>query len=176
MLWNLHVTGTTVSHHCSPVTGPPLIGESALAMLLDWYKSAVTSDGLTWRRGWTGCPAPRALWMWQSSVGVPVLICHTLPCDWLCCWLICQCGTVIWTCYLCGLAVRCPPQEREKRDRSLLSWSDHTSDVEIGSLVATLPGPWRFRVCARTGWSSVIRLWLTEIMSSESVWQQVQLL
>ena len=28
----------------------------------------------------------------------------------------------------------------------------HTSDLKIGTPVATLPGAWRYRVSARTGW------------------------
>ena len=33
--------------------------------------------------------------------------------------------------------------------------SSRTSDLEIGTPVATLPGSWRYRVSAGTGWSSV---------------------
>ena len=31
------------------------------------------------------------------------------------------------------------------------SGPSHTSDLKIGTPVATLPGAWRYRVCARTG-------------------------
>ena len=33
--------------------------------------------------------------------------------------------------------------------------SSHTSDLKIGTLVATLPGAWRYRVSAGTGWPGV---------------------
>ena len=33
--------------------------------------------------------------------------------------------------------------------------SGHTSDLEIGTPVATLPGAWRYRVSAGTGWPDV---------------------
>ena len=33
--------------------------------------------------------------------------------------------------------------------------SSHTSNLEIGTPVATLPGAWRFRVSAGTGWPGV---------------------
>ena len=33
--------------------------------------------------------------------------------------------------------------------------SSHTSDLNIGSSVATLPGTWRYRVSAGTEWPGV---------------------
>ena len=33
--------------------------------------------------------------------------------------------------------------------------SSHTSDFKIGTPVATLPGAWRYRVSAGTGWPGV---------------------
>ena len=33
--------------------------------------------------------------------------------------------------------------------------SSHTSDLKIGTPVATLPGTWRYRISARTGWPGV---------------------
>ena len=39
-------------------------------------------------------------------------------------------------------------QSRLRRD---FSGSSHTSDLKIGTLVATLPGAWRYRVSAVTG-------------------------
>ena len=39
----------------------------------------------------------------------------------------------------------------------------HTSDLKIGTPVATLPGACRFRVSAGTGWPSVSILWLGEV-------------
>ena len=35
------------------------------------------------------------------------------------------------------------------------SGSSHTSDLNIGTPVATLPGVWRYRASARTGWPGV---------------------
>ena len=45
--------------------------------------------------------------------------------------------------------------EFESRLRRDFSWSSHTSDLKIGTLVATLPGAWRYRVGAGTGWPGV---------------------
>ena len=39
--------------------------------------------------------------------------------------------------------------------RGDLSASSHTGDLKIGTLVATLPGAWRYRVSAETGWPGV---------------------
>ena len=37
----------------------------------------------------------------------------------------------------------------------IFSGSSHTSDLKIGTPVATLPGTWRYRVSAGTGWPGV---------------------
>ena len=37
----------------------------------------------------------------------------------------------------------------------IVSGSSHTSDLKIGTPVATLPCAWRYRVSAGTGWPSV---------------------
>ena len=37
--------------------------------------------------------------------------------------------------------------------------SSHTSDLETGMAVATLPGAWRYRVSAGTGTASSISVW-----------------
>ena len=39
--------------------------------------------------------------------------------------------------------------------RGFFSGSSHTSDLKIGTPVATLPGAWRYRVTAGTGWPGV---------------------
>ena len=45
--------------------------------------------------------------------------------------------------------------------RGDFSGSSHTSDLNIGTQVATLPGVWRYRVSAGTGWRvSVFRDWV----------------
>ena len=49
------------------------------------------------------------------------------------------------------------------RDFSGLS---HTSDLKIGTPVATLPGAWRYRVSAGTGRLGVSKLWLGETENS----------
>ena len=46
-----------------------------------------------------------------------------------------------------------------------LSGLSHTSDLQIVTPVATLPGAWRYRVRAGTGWPSVSILWLSEMES-----------
>ena len=43
--------------------------------------------------------------------------------------------------------------------------SSHTSELKIGTPVATLPGTWHYRVSARTGWPGVSVLWLGEMDS-----------
>ena len=43
--------------------------------------------------------------------------------------------------------------------------SSHTSDLKIGTPVATLPGAWCYRVSAGTGWPGVSILCLGEMES-----------
>ena len=43
----------------------------------------------------------------------------------------------------------------ESRLRRYFSGSSYTSDLKIGSPVATLPGAWHYRVSAVTGWPGV---------------------
>ena len=57
---------------------------------------------------------------------------------------------------LVGLVVRRPPRERKipglnPACAGIFSGSSHTSDLKIGTPVATLPGAWRCRVSAGTG-------------------------
>ena len=61
---------------------------------------------------------------------------------------------------LVGLVVRRPPRERKIPGSNpacagIFSGSSHTSDLKIGTPVATLPGAWRYRVSAGTGRSGV---------------------
>ena len=61
---------------------------------------------------------------------------------------------------LVGLVVRRPPRERKVPGSNpacdgIFSRSSHTSDLNIGTSVAALPGAWRFRVSAGTGRPSV---------------------
>ena len=61
-----------------------------------------------------------------------------------------------------------PPRER-KIQGLIAPWdfsgSSHTSDLEIGTPVATLLGAWFYRISAGTGWRSVSILWLGEVES-----------
>ena len=62
--------------------------------------------------------------------------------------------------HLRGLIVRiCLDNGRPGFDsrlrRGSFSRSGHTSDFKIGTPVATLPGTWRHRVSAGTGWTGV---------------------
>ena len=60
-------------------------------------------------------------------------------------------------CYrLVGLVVRRPPRERKIPGSNpacagIFSGSSHTSDLKIGTPVATLPGAWRCRISTGTG-------------------------
>ena len=71
---------------------------------------------------------------------------------------------------LVGLVVRRPPRERKIPGSNpacagIFSGSSHTSDLEIGTPVATLPGSWRYRVSAGTGQPGVSILSLGEMES-----------
>ena len=48
---------------------------------------------------------------------------------------------------------RLPPERkiRGSNPDGIFSGSSHTSDLKIGTPVATLPGAWRYRVSAGTG-------------------------
>ena len=65
---------------------------------------------------------------------------------------------VLHSCYTTSLArwLRRPPRERKIPDSNpacdgIFVGSSHTSDLKIGTPVATLPGAWRYRVRAGTG-------------------------
>ena len=71
---------------------------------------------------------------------------------------------------LVGLVVGRPPRERKIPGSNpacagIFSGSSHTSDLKIGTPVATLPGAWRYRVSTGTGRPGVSILWLGEIES-----------
>ena len=58
--------------------------------------------------------------------------------------------------YPCKKGLRRPPREREVPGSNpacagIFSGSSHTSDLKIGTPVATLPGAWRYRVSTGTG-------------------------
>ena len=57
---------------------------------------------------------------------------------------------------LVGIVARRPPRERKILGSNpacvgIFSGSSHTSDLKIGTPVATLPGAWRYRVSTGTG-------------------------
>ena len=61
-----------------------------------------------------------------------------------------------------------PPRERKVPGLNpacagIFSGSSHTSDLKIGTPVATLPGAWRYRVSTGTGRPGVSILWLGEV-------------
>ena len=67
---------------------------------------------------------------------------------------------------LVGLVVRRPPRERKipgSNPAGIFSGSSHTSDLKIGTPVATLPGARRYRVNTGTGRPGVSILWLGEV-------------
>ena len=75
-----------------------------------------------------------------------------------------------WHDRLVGLVVRHPPRERKVPGSNpacarIFSASSYTSDLNIGTPVATLPGAWRYRVSAGTGRPGVSILWLGEMES-----------
>ena len=85
-----------------------------------------------------------------------------------------------WNEHLVGLVVKAfASRAADPRFDSCLrldfSKRSHTSDLKIGSPVATLPGAWRNRVGTGTGWPSVSipqKVWSA---TSVVVWQHVQL-
>ena len=76
-------------------------------------------------------------------------------------WLVLSAGFVLsslpsYSHRLVGLVVRRPPRERKVPGSNpacagIFSGSSHTSDLNIGTPVATLPGAWRYKVSAGTG-------------------------
>ena len=63
--------------------------------------------------------------------------------------------------HLTGLVVKASASRAEdpgfesRLRRDFFSESSHTSDLKIGTPVATLPGAWHYRVGAGTGWPGV---------------------
>ena len=73
---------------------------------------------------------------------------------------LCVLGPGLMKYRLVGLVVRRPPRERKIPGSNpacdgIFSGLSHTSDSKIGTPVATLPGAWRYRVSAGTGWPGV---------------------
>ena len=76
------------------------------------------------------------------------------------CTCICDC-LVGWVVKVSALGVEDPGFESSWRWD--FSGSSHTTDLKIGTPVATLPGAWHYRVSAGTGWPGVSILWLGEV-------------
>ena len=68
-----------------------------------------------------------------------------------------QCTTFRFVVHrLVGLVVKASASRAEDPlAPGIFSGSSHTSDLNIGTPVATLPGAWRYRVSAGTGWPGV---------------------
>ena len=93
-------------------------------------------------------------------------------------------GTLYSAYRLVGLEVRRPSRERKVPGSNpacagIFSGSSHTSDLNIGTPVATLPGAWRYRsALGLVGPVSVYCDWVRWKIgsaSSISVWQHVKL-
>ena len=74
--------------------------------------------------------------------------------------LLCEIESFIYNFCLSGLVVKSSASGAEDpgfefRLRRDFSGSSHTSDLNIGTPVATLPGAWRYRVSTGTGWTGV---------------------
>ena len=69
-----------------------------------------------------------------------------------------------WDC-LVGLVVMASAKRVDSNPvcAGILLGSSHTSDLKIGTPVATLPDAWRYRVSAGTGQPGVSILWLGEV-------------
>ena len=93
----------------------------------------------------------------------------------LCLCMLCVCVKLCrqvrpWDSRLAGLVAKASASGAEdpgfeSRFRRDFSRSSHTSDIEIGTPVATLPGAWRYRVSAGTGRPGVSILWPGEVES-----------
>ena len=80
--------------------------------------------------------------------------------------------------------LRRPPQEQKILGSNptcsgIFLGSSHTSDLKIDAPVATLPGTWRCRVIAGTGWPVSVYCdwvrWRVGSAASISVWQHIKL-
>ena len=72
--------------------------------------------------------------------------------------------------FFVGLMERRPPRERKVPGSNpacagIFSGLSLTCDLNICTPVATLPGAWRYRVSAGTGWPGVSMLWLGKMES-----------
>ena len=56
---------------------------------------------------------------------------------------------------LVGLVVKASASRAEDPGFGIFPGSSHTGDLKLGTPAATLPGEWRYRVSAGTGWPGV---------------------
>ena len=89
------------------------------------------------------CRRPLPLWCRRP---LPLWCRRPLPFA-RCCWLL--------ACLPKVSASRAEDPWFKSRLRRDFSGSSHTSDLKIGTPVATLPGAWRYRASAGTGWPGV---------------------
>ena len=117
-------------------------------------------------------------WVVVSETKVTIAYCHFTPTNAYC-FMFHRLSRVVicrrifsyasWA-RLAGLVVKAPASGAEDpgfecRLRPDFSGSSHTSDLKIGSPVATLPGAWHYRVIVGTGRPGVSILWLGEVES-----------
>ena len=74
-------------------------------------------------------------------------------------------GTPLVTSALIGLVVKASAWRVDDPGFRIFSRLSHTSDLKIGTQVATLSGTWHYRVSAGTGQPGVSILWLGEVES-----------
>ena len=98
-----------------------------------------------------------AVYGYRFSASAPVCLCLSV-CLFLC--LNRLVGLVVK-----ALISRTEDPRFKSRWRRDFSGSSHTSDLNIGTPVATLPGAWRSRASAGTGRPGVGILWLGEVES-----------
>ena len=84
--------------------------------------------------------------------------------------VIASCAIHLYSHRLIGLlvkesALRVEDPGFESHLRQDFSRSSHTSDLKIGTPMATVPGAWRYRVSTGTGRPGVSILWLDEVES-----------
>ena len=149
---------------CSPPSASPIV--CVMLFCSRWFAPSFlcqhrdfTSLHFTWF-----CPSSTDC----SPPSMPsIVVCLMLSCSrWFPPSLLCHPATfcldillilsLSWVDRLVGLVVRRPPRERKIPGSNpacagIFSGSSHTSDLTIGTPVATLAGAWRYRVSTGTG-------------------------
>ena len=98
------------------------------------------------------------IWLDQGKYGsVPIqvfwfsLLQHSNGRCWDCSWSLCSAQTAMVALVVKMSVSRAEDLGFKTRLRRDFSGSSHTSDLKIGTPVATVPGAWRYRVSAGTG-------------------------